>query len=128
MRNYALDYVVIGATWLLIGMLLGIVMGAKEDYQLVAVHAHINLIGFACHSIFGMVYKQWPMLNSSQNCPVPVLDIRHFNTDYFDWPCFYGHRRAGPSHNPWLRRGIRRRRAILLDGLARAVRRQVNER
>jgi hypothetical protein len=59
-----LDYVVIGATWLLIGMLLGIVMGAKEDYQLVAVHAHINLIGFACHSIFGMVYKQWPMLNS----------------------------------------------------------------
>jgi hypothetical protein len=31
-----------GATWLLIGMLLGIVMGAKEDFQLVAVHAHIS--------------------------------------------------------------------------------------
>ena len=69
MRNYALDYVVIGAIWLLIGMLLGIVMGAKEDYQLVAVDAHINLIGFACHSIFGMVYKQWPMLNASKVAP-----------------------------------------------------------
>ena len=69
MRNYALDYVVIGAIWLLIGMLLGIVMGAKEDYQLVAVHTHINLIGFACHSIFGTVYKQWPLLNASRVAP-----------------------------------------------------------
>jgi hypothetical protein len=66
LRNFALNYVVTGATWLLIGMLLGIVMGAKEDFQLVAVHAHINLIGFTCHSIFGMLYKQWPMLNYSK--------------------------------------------------------------
>jgi hypothetical protein len=65
MRNIALNYIVIGATWLLVGMILGIVMGAREDFQFAPVHAHINLIGFACHSIFGMAYKQWPVLASS---------------------------------------------------------------
>ncbi len=69
MKNFALNYIVIGAAWLLVGMLLGIVMGSKEDFQFAPVHAHINLIGFACHSIFGMVYKQWPMLNSSRLAP-----------------------------------------------------------
>jgi hypothetical protein len=69
LKNFALNYVVIGAAWLLVGMLLGIVMGAKEDFQFAPVHAHINLIGFACHSIFGMAYKQWPMLNSSRLAP-----------------------------------------------------------
>jgi hypothetical protein len=69
LRNFALNYIVIGALWLLVGMLLGIVMGAKEDFQFAPVHAHINLIGFACHSIFGMAYKQWPTLNSSALAP-----------------------------------------------------------
>jgi hypothetical protein len=69
MTKFALNYVVIGASWLLVGMLLGIVMGAREDFQFTPVHAHINLIGFACHSIFGMAYKQWPILTSSKLAP-----------------------------------------------------------
>jgi hypothetical protein len=69
MRNYALNYIVIGAIWLLVGMILGIVMGAREDFQYAPVHAHINLIGFACHSIFGFAYKQWPGLASSALAP-----------------------------------------------------------
>lgn len=58
-------YVAIGATWLVVGMALGIVMGATDDFRYMPVHAHINLVGFACHAIFGMAYRQWPSMKSS---------------------------------------------------------------
>lgn len=62
-------YVVIGAAWLLVGMTLGIVMGARQDFQFMPVHAHINLVGFACHSLFGLVYRHWPAMKASRLAP-----------------------------------------------------------
>jgi hypothetical protein len=59
-------YVAIGALWLVLGMVLGIVMGATENFLFTPVHAHINLVGFACHSVFGMAYRQWPMMKASR--------------------------------------------------------------
>ena len=58
-------YLAIGALWLVLGMVLGIAMGASENFLFMPVHAHINLIGFACHSIFGMAYRQWPTMKAS---------------------------------------------------------------
>jgi hypothetical protein len=55
-------YIVIGALYLVIGMLFGIVMGVRQDFLLAPVHAHINLVGFAAHCIFGLVYRAWPEL------------------------------------------------------------------
>lgn len=55
-------YIVIGALYLVIGMLFGIVMGVRQDFVLAPVHAHINLVGFAAHCIFGLVYRAWPEL------------------------------------------------------------------
>jgi hypothetical protein len=55
-------YIVIGALYLVIGMLLGIVMGSRQDFLQAPVHAHINLVGFAAHCIFGLVYRAWPEL------------------------------------------------------------------
>jgi hypothetical protein len=55
-------YVAIGAFYLVAGTLLGIVMGIRQDFQLVPLHAHINLVGFAAHSVFGFVHKAWPEL------------------------------------------------------------------
>jgi hypothetical protein len=55
-------YTVLGALYLVIGMVLGIVMGIRQDFVLSPVHAHINLVGFAAHGIFGLVYKAWPEL------------------------------------------------------------------
>jgi hypothetical protein len=63
-------YVVIGASWLLIGMILGIAMGASHNFQFMPLHAHINLIGFACHGIFGLVYRQWPGMKVSGLAPL----------------------------------------------------------
>jgi hypothetical protein len=59
-------YVVIGAFWLLFGMTLGIVMGATGKLQFTPLHAHINLVGFACHVLFGLVYRQWPAMQASR--------------------------------------------------------------
>jgi len=63
-------YVVIGALWLLIGMTLGIVMGASENLKFTPLHAHINLVGFACHSVFGLVYRNWPAMKASSLAPL----------------------------------------------------------
>jgi hypothetical protein len=66
MRTVDSSYVVIGALWLLLGIILGIVMGASHSFQFMPLHAHINLVGFACHSIFGLVYRQWPAMKASR--------------------------------------------------------------
>ena len=62
MRQNDTLYIVLSAFYLLIGMLLGIVMGIRQDFALAPVHAHINLVGFAAHGIFGLVFKAWPSL------------------------------------------------------------------
>ena len=69
MKAIDTTYVAIGALWLVLGMVLGIVMGASENFQFMPVHAHINLVGFACHAIFGMAYRQWPSMKASPLAP-----------------------------------------------------------
>lgn len=70
MKTVASTYLVIGALWLLIGMTLGIVMGASHNFQFMPLHAHIGLVGFARHSIFGLVYRQWPAMKASGLAPL----------------------------------------------------------
>jgi hypothetical protein len=69
MKAFDINFVAIGALWLLVGMVLGIGMGASNNFELAPLHAHINLIGFVCHSIFGMAYRQWRALKSSALAP-----------------------------------------------------------
>lgn len=70
MKTVDSTYVVIGGLWLVIGMILGIVMGASHNFQFMPLHAHINLVGFVCHSIFGLVYRQWPAMKASGLAPL----------------------------------------------------------
>ena len=69
MKTIDATYVAIGASWLVLGMTLGIGMGAADDFKFMPVHAHINLIGFACHAIFGMAYRHWPVMKLSRLAP-----------------------------------------------------------
>ena len=69
MNKVDINFIAIGALWLVVGMCLGIGMGASNNFQFAPLHAHINLIGFVCHSIFGMAYRQWPNLKSSALAP-----------------------------------------------------------
>ena len=69
MKTVDSTYLVIGALWLVLGMILGIVMGASQNYQFMPIHAHMNLVGFACHSIFGLSYRHWPAMKESGLAP-----------------------------------------------------------
>lgn len=42
------------------GMLLGVWMGEAEDFTLMPVHAHINLLGWVSMMLYGIVYRAIP--------------------------------------------------------------------
>jgi hypothetical protein len=65
MKRIDILYIVIGSLYLVVGMVLGIVMGARQDFQWVPVHAHINLVGFVAHCVFGVVHRAWPALRTT---------------------------------------------------------------
>jgi hypothetical protein len=44
----------------LVGMSLGIAMGASHDFTLAPVHAHINLLGWVSMVLFGLAYRVMP--------------------------------------------------------------------
>lgn len=62
MKRIDIIYVTVGVLYLVVGMVLGIVMGMRQDFQLAPVHAHINLVGFVSHCAFGLVHRAWPAL------------------------------------------------------------------
>lgn len=39
------------------GMALGIYMGARQDFALAPVHAHLNLVGWVSMALFGLAYR-----------------------------------------------------------------------
>ena len=41
-------------------------MGVNEDLQLVAVHTHVNLVGWASLALFGVIYRLYPELAASR--------------------------------------------------------------
>ncbi len=73
MKNIDVLYVLIGALYLVLGMLLGIVMGIKGDFTLAPVHAHMDLVGFSSHCVLGLIYKTWPSLKQGALALVQFL-------------------------------------------------------
>ena len=57
-----IQFLLLGTVMLLAGVTLGIVMGVREDLQLVPVHAHTNLVGWVSLMLFGLVYRAYPEL------------------------------------------------------------------
>ena len=49
----------------LVGMMLGFAMGMREDFTLVAAHAHLNLVGFVAMFLAGLYYQITPKAASS---------------------------------------------------------------
>ena len=60
--NIPRAFLLIGSLYLVLGIGLGMYMGASGDRSLSAVHAHINLLGFALMAIFGLVYRTYPAM------------------------------------------------------------------
>lgn len=62
MKRIDVYFLLLATVLLICGALLGIVMGAREDFQLVPVHAHLNLAGWASLALFGLTYRAYPVL------------------------------------------------------------------
>jgi hypothetical protein len=50
--------------YFMMGIGLGIYMGASGDHLLVPVHAHFNLLGWASLALVGLIYHQFPVAGS----------------------------------------------------------------
>lgn len=55
-----------------VGVALGTYMGAAQDFRFMHVHAHINLLGFATMTVYGLIHRAWPALRHSR------LAVAHF--------------------------------------------------
>jgi len=55
----------IGVIYLLIGMSMGVYMGATKDFSVRPVHAHVNLLGFTLLGISGLIFHAFPQLEHS---------------------------------------------------------------
>jgi hypothetical protein len=50
----------IAVLYLIVGVSLGIGMGASGDHSLHPLHAHLNLLGFVLMTLFGLFYRVLP--------------------------------------------------------------------
>lgn len=58
--NISRGFIVMGAVYLVVGIVLGAYMGGSGDHSLTPVHAHINLLGFTLMTVFGIGYRVLP--------------------------------------------------------------------
>lgn len=72
-RPDVVSFVPAPATWLrlsvlylMAGVVLGIVMGATENFTLRSVHAHVNPLGWATLPLSGLVYAAYPKAAASR--------------------------------------------------------------
>ena len=60
--NISRSFMVMGAVYLVVGILFGMYMGGSGDHSLAPVRAHINLLGFTLMTVFGIGYRLVPGL------------------------------------------------------------------
>ncbi|MGO4572412.1 hypothetical protein [Microvirga sp. 2TAF3] len=65
MARIDVSFILLGVLCLIVGVVLGIGMGAAHDFQYAPVHAHLNLLGWASLALFGLIYKAYPALSVS---------------------------------------------------------------
>ena len=50
--------------YFIMGVGLGVYMGASGDHVLIPVHAHFNLLGWVSLALIGLIYRQFPKAGS----------------------------------------------------------------
>lgn len=60
--NISRLFLVTAVAYLLVGIAIGIHMGASGNHGLAPAHAHINLLGFTLMTLFGLVYRVIPAM------------------------------------------------------------------
>lgn len=58
--NLSRNFIAIGSLYIIVGVAIGIYMGASNNHDLVPLHAHVNLLGFVLPMAFGLTYAVFP--------------------------------------------------------------------
>ena len=66
MHSPGVVWIKAAVVYFIIGVGLGIYMGASGDHLLVPVHAHFNLLGWASLALVGLIYHQFPAAGSTR--------------------------------------------------------------
>lgn len=56
----------LSALYLVLGVAMGIAMGASQDFTMRPVHAHVNLLGWATLALSGLIYSVFPQAGQSR--------------------------------------------------------------
>ncbi len=59
-------WIKLSVVYLIIGIAMGIAMGATENFTLRPVHAHVNLLGWATMALAGLIYTVFPQAGQSR--------------------------------------------------------------
>ena len=73
MNRFDLQFLVLAALSLIVGVSMGIFMAASHDHQLMPVHAHVNLVGWVSLALFGLVYRAYPELGRRRIAKLHIL-------------------------------------------------------
>ncbi len=77
-------WIKLSVIYLLVGIALGIMMGATEDFTLHPLHAHLNLLGWTTLALAGLIYSIFPQASQSRlakihfwllNISLPVMMV-----------------------------------------------------
>src|ERR1700690_4247332 len=61
-----LRFLKIAVVYLVLGAILGLAMGIKQNFSLVPVHAHVLLLGWASLGLAGIVYHLYPNVSETR--------------------------------------------------------------
>jgi len=61
-----LRFLKIAVVYLVLGAILGLAMGIKQNFALVPVHAHLLLLGWASLALAGVVYHLYPAASETR--------------------------------------------------------------
>lgn len=62
----AIRFIKIAVIYLLVGAVLGLFMGMKQQFTLAPVHAHLLLLGWASFALAGLVYHLYPAASATR--------------------------------------------------------------
>lgn len=74
----------LSVVYLIIGVSMGIAMGASQNFTLRPVHAHVNLLGWTTMALAGLIYSVFPKAGESRlarahfwlmNLALPVMMV-----------------------------------------------------
>lgn len=73
MNRIDIMFLLLAALSLVTGVSMGVYMAASHDFQLMPVHAHINLVGWASLALFGLIYRAFPELGRNRLARLHLL-------------------------------------------------------